>query len=101
MAAPRRRLTFEVGRLVPYSTAIGKSTASASRPLPDWVQRIQDHYQQSKKQYHRIPDQGDMEMIDSMQARVTHLDQEVQNLINCCNSEKAVIEVEFDDVRRD
>jgi hypothetical protein len=41
-------------------------------------------------------------MIDSVQARVTRLDQEVQNLINCCNSEKEVIEVKFEfDVRRD
>jgi hypothetical protein len=37
-------------------------------------------------------------MINSVQARVTRLDQEVQNLINCRNSEKEVIEVEFDDV---
>jgi hypothetical protein len=40
-------------------------------------------------------------MIDSVQARVTCQNQEVQNLINCCNSEKEVIEVEFDDVQRD
>jgi transcription initiation factor TFIID subunit TAF12 len=40
-------------------------------------------------------------MIDSVQARVIRLDQEVLNLINCFNSEKEVIEVEFDDVRRD
>ena len=39
-----------------------------------------------------------MEMINSVHTRVTHLDQEVQNLINCCNNEKEVIEVEFDDV---
>jgi hypothetical protein len=40
-------------------------------------------------------------MIDCVQVRVTRLDQEVQNLINCCNSEKEVIEVEFNDIRRD
>jgi hypothetical protein len=40
-------------------------------------------------------------MIDSVQEQVTHLDQEVQNLIDCCNSMKEVIEVKFDDVRRD
>jgi protein-tyrosine phosphatase len=50
-----------------------------------------------KKQYQAIADQGGMEMIDSVQARVTRLDQEVQNLINCCNNEKEVIEVQFDD----
>jgi hypothetical protein len=40
-------------------------------------------------------------MIDSVQARVIRPDQEVQNLINCCNSEKEVIEVEFDQVQQD
>jgi hypothetical protein len=40
-------------------------------------------------------------MIDSVHARVVRIGQEIQNLINCCNSEKKVIEVEFDDVRRD
>jgi hypothetical protein len=65
------------------------------------VKRIQDHYPQSKRQYQDIADPGDAEMIDSMQAQATCLDQEVQNKINCCNGEKEVIEVEFDDVRRD
>jgi hypothetical protein len=37
-------------------------------------------------------------MIDSLQTRVARLHQEVQNLIDCCNSEKEVIEVKFDDV---
>jgi hypothetical protein len=40
-------------------------------------------------------------MIDSIQARLSRLNQDVQNLINWCNSEKEVIEVEFDVVRRD
>jgi hypothetical protein len=62
---------------------------------------IQDHYQQLRKQYQAIADQGDMDMIDSMQAPVTHLDQQVQNLINCCNSKKEVIKVEFDNMQRD
>jgi light-regulated signal transduction histidine kinase (bacteriophytochrome) len=66
--------------------AIAKFTASASQPLPQWVKRIQDHCQQLKKQYQAIADQADMKMIDSVQARVTRLDQEVQHLINCCNS---------------
>jgi light-regulated signal transduction histidine kinase (bacteriophytochrome) len=83
------------------STAVAKSTASASRPLPEWVQRIQTHYQQLKQQYQKISEGEDMEMIDSVQARVSRLDQAVQHLINCCNSEKEVIEIEFDDVRRD
>jgi hypothetical protein len=62
---------------------------------------IHDHYQQSKRQYQEIADQADMEMVDIVQVRVTRLDQEVQHLINSCNSEKQVIEVEFDDIRRD
>jgi hypothetical protein len=66
MAAPRHRLIFGAGQLAPYSTAIAKSTASASLPLPEWVKRIQDHYQQSKKQYQVIADQADMEMINSV-----------------------------------
>ena len=101
MAASRRRLTFGAAQLALYSTALAKSTTSVSRPLPEWVKRIQDHYQQSKRQYQETADQADTEMIDSVQARVSRLDQEVQHLINCCNSEKEVIEVEFDDVRRD
>jgi hypothetical protein len=40
-------------------------------------------------------------MIDSVEVRVTCLDQAVQNLIYCCNNEKEVIEVKFDNVRRD
>jgi hypothetical protein len=98
MAAPRRRLIFGAGQLAPYSTAIAKTTTSAQRPLPQCVQRIQDHYQQSWRKFQAIADQGDTEMIDSKQARVTRLDQEVRNLINCCNNEKKVIEVEFDDI---
>ena len=40
-------------------------------------------------------------MMDSVQASGTQLDQEIQNLINCCNSGREVIEIEFDDVRTD
>jgi gas vesicle protein len=80
---------------------MAKSTATASRPLPGSVQRIQDHYQQSKKQYQAIAYQEDTEMIDSVQAQVTRLDQEVQKLIDCCNSKKEVIVVEIDDIPRD
>jgi hypothetical protein len=76
-------------------------TTSASRPLPEWVHRIQDQYQPSQRQYQAIANQGETETIDSVQAQVTRLDQEVQNLINCCNNEKEVIEVESDDVRQD
>src|SRR6202158_3176919 len=101
MTTPRRRLTFGAGRLAPVSTAITKTTAPTSRPLPEWVQRIQAHYQQSRQQYLQIDKGEDTEMIDSVQARVSRLDQEVQNLINCCNSEKEEIEIEFDDVRKD
>jgi hypothetical protein len=90
-----------MGQLAPYSTAIGKLTASASWPIPQLVQRIQDHYQKSRKQYQLILEREDMEMIDSVQARVAHLDQEVQDLIKCCNNETEAIEVEFDDVPHD
>jgi hypothetical protein len=65
------------------------------------VKRIRDHYQQSKQQYQAIADQEDTEMIDRVQVRVAHLDKEIQNLIDCCNNGKEVIEIEFDDVRRD
>ena len=90
-----------MGRLAPVSTAVSKQTAPVSRPLPEWVQCIQTHYEQSKRQYQQIAPEEDTEMIHSVQARVAHLDQEVENLIDCCNNEKEVIEVEFDDVRRD
>ena len=101
MATPRRRLTFGAGRLAPVSTAITKSTASASRPLPDWVQKIQNHYQQTRQRYQAMISEEDTEMTDSVQTRVSRLDQEIQNLINCCNNEREVIEIEFDDVKRD
>jgi hypothetical protein len=66
MAANRRRPAFGAARLASVSTALGKSTASASRPLPDSVQRIQTHYQQTKQQYQKIEPDEDTEMIDSV-----------------------------------
>jgi hypothetical protein len=40
-------------------------------------------------------------MTDSIQARVARIDQELQHLVEYCNSGKGAIEEEFDDVRRD
>ena len=101
MAAPRRRLTFGADRLAAVSTAISKPTSAASKPLPEWVKKIQEQYQRSKQQYQQLTADEDTEMTDSVQTRVDRIDQEIQNLVNCCNSEKRVIEEEFDDVRRD
>ena len=102
MATPRRRLTFGAGRLAPVSTAVTKVDRISiqaltrmgpedSRSLPTDTTTVPGDNDQDE----------DTEMTDSVQTRVSRLDQEIQNLIDCCNSEKEVIEVEFDDVRRD
>jgi predicted PurR-regulated permease PerM len=81
---------FGTSQLAPVSTAVSKSTSTAFRPLPEWVQRVQAHYQQLRQQYKRMIREEDTEMIDSIQARISRLDQEVQNLINRCNSKREV-----------
>jgi hypothetical protein len=43
-----------------------------------------------RQQYKRMIREEDTEMIDSIQARISRLDQEVQNLINRCNSKREV-----------
>jgi hypothetical protein len=39
-------------------------------------------------------------MIDNIKARVARINQEIQHLVQCCNSEKGTVEEEFDEVRR-
>ena len=102
MASHRRRLTFGAGQLAPTSSGVAKSK-QPSRPLPEWARRLQEQYEQSKRQYLNSREQSgpdeDTEMIDTVQVQVNRLDLEMQRLVEACNNEKEAIEEEFEDVR--
>src|ERR1700681_427522 len=98
MASNRRRLLSGANQLAPASSGVAKSK-QPSRPLPEWVKKLQEQYEASRRQYLDSKRDEDTEMVDSIQAQVNHLDQEFQRLVNACNSEKEAIEAEFDDIR--
>src|SRR5580765_3132425 len=98
MASNRRRLLSGANQLASASSGVAKSK-QPSRPLPEWVKKLQEQYEASRRQYLDSKKDEDTEMVDSVQAQVNHLDQEFQRLVEACNSEKEAIEAEFDDVR--
>jgi len=115
MALPRRRLTLSTEISTHRSHRIEKSSSARSpRPqeIPQWCREYQRRIEAAREQLKQIKEAGEPEEAelglgevemnqDPVKQQLEGLTQQMVHIIEACNSEKGIIEEEFQSVNQD